>query len=310
MAALLDQVAERGEPLAFLWASESPIYGRFGYGMASLCAELEMPTDHSAFVAGVELPGTVRLLPRDEALPLMRPVYEAAAASRPGMVAIDDRWWEWLFAKRKKDEEEPPYFALHLDASGDPDGYAVYKVKHDWSHGVPTNELKIESMICSNAGAEATLWRYLFDVDLIAIVKAWDRPADETVLRLVQEPRRLRFAVSDGLWVRLVDVAASLEARRYRADGRLVFEVDDGFRPDTSGRYELIVKDGQGECHRSDAEPDIRCDVASLGAAYLGGSSFRQLQRAQQAHELEEGALSRADAMFAWDPSPWFGFIF
>jgi predicted acetyltransferase len=310
MAALLDQAVERGEPLAYLWASESPIYGRFGYGMASLCAELEMPTDRSDFVAGVELPGQVRLLPREEALPLMRSVYDATALTRPGMVSIEDRWWEWLFAKRKKDEEEPPFFAVHVDEGGEPDGYAVYKVKHDWSHGVPTNELKIEQMICANAGAEATLWRYLFDVDLVAVVKAWDRPADETVLRLVQEPRRLRFAISDGLWVRLVDVVASLEARRYSLDGRLVFAVNDPFRPQTSGGYELIVKDGQAECRPSDADPEINCDVAALGAVYLGGSSFRQLSRAQQVREVDEGALAKADAMFAWDPTPWFGFIF
>ena len=31
----LDDVHERGEPLAILWASEPPIYGRFGYGIAA-----------------------------------------------------------------------------------------------------------------------------------------------------------------------------------------------------------------------------------------------------------------------------------
>ena len=31
----LEQVAKRGEPLAALWASESLIYGRFGYGPAT-----------------------------------------------------------------------------------------------------------------------------------------------------------------------------------------------------------------------------------------------------------------------------------
>ena len=35
MAHQLEQVAKRGEPLAALWASESLIYGRFGYGPAS-----------------------------------------------------------------------------------------------------------------------------------------------------------------------------------------------------------------------------------------------------------------------------------
>ena len=52
---LLDQAAERGEPLAFLSASESSIYGRFGYRIASLSAELEVPTERSEFVDSVAI---------------------------------------------------------------------------------------------------------------------------------------------------------------------------------------------------------------------------------------------------------------
>jgi predicted acetyltransferase len=308
--ALLDQAAERGEPLAYLWASESPIYGRFGYGMASFCAEIEMTTRRSAFVGAVEPQGRIRLLEREEALPLMRPVYEATAANRPGMIAIDDRWWEWLFKPRKQDEDKPPFHAVHLDGDGSADGYVVYKVKHDWAHGVPSNTLEVEHLICATSDAEAAIWRYLFDVDLVATVKAWDRPPDESVLWLVQEPRLLRFWLSDGLWVRLLDVAHALSARRYSADGRLVLGVHDGFRPETSGRYDLRVEAGTGGSARTDDEPDLEMEVGALGAAYLGGSSFRQLARAHQVRERTRGALARADAMFAWDPAPWFGFVF
>ena len=42
MRAQLDDVHARGEPLALLWASEDTIYGRFGYGMASQCAEVSI----------------------------------------------------------------------------------------------------------------------------------------------------------------------------------------------------------------------------------------------------------------------------
>jgi predicted acetyltransferase len=108
----------------------------------------------------------------------------------------------------------------------------------------------------------------------------------------------------------LIDVPAALSARRYPADGRVVFDVDDSFRPAASGRFELEVRGGEGRCRRSDAEPHLACTVDALGAAYLGGSSFRQLHRVQQVRQLEEGALARADALFAWDPAPWFGFIF
>jgi predicted acetyltransferase len=186
----------------------------------------------------------------------------------------------------------------------------VYTVKHEWRHSVPTNELRVRDLIATNPDATAALWRFVFDVDLVATVTAEDRPVDEELLWLVAEPRRLHAMVIDGLFLRVLDVERALGGRRYSGDGRLVLEIDDGFRPATSGSYELTVDGGQGICRRTDAEPDLSCSVTTLGAAYLGGSSFRQLARAHQVQEHTPGALAGADAMFAWDPSPWFAFVY
>jgi predicted acetyltransferase len=310
MGAILDQAAERDEALAYLWASETAIYGRFGYGMASLCTEIEMAADRSAFVPGVRIGGRVRVLPRDDALAQMRPVYDAVASTRPGMIALDDRWWKSLWLERKRDEDQPPFFALHEDDEGSVDGFAVYTVKHEWRHSVPSNELRVRDLVATNPDATAALWRFLFDVDLVATVTAEDRPVDEELLWLVAEPRRLHAMVIDGLFLRVLDVERALGGRRYSGDGRLLLEIDDAFRPGTSGRYELAVDGGEGSCRRTDAAPDLSCSVTTLGAAYLGGSSFRQLERAHQVRERTSGSLRRADSMFAWDPSPWFGFVY
>ena len=43
MRALLDACHERGEPVAYLWATEDTIYGRFGFGLASFTAERFTP---------------------------------------------------------------------------------------------------------------------------------------------------------------------------------------------------------------------------------------------------------------------------
>src|SRR5947199_5622919 len=67
MRAQLDDVHERGEPMAALWASEETIYGRYGYGFASLTLELEIPRVHGAFHDGVERIGSVRLVDPDTA---------------------------------------------------------------------------------------------------------------------------------------------------------------------------------------------------------------------------------------------------
>ena len=39
MRAQLDACRQNGEPVAYLWATEETIYGRFGYGLASLATE-------------------------------------------------------------------------------------------------------------------------------------------------------------------------------------------------------------------------------------------------------------------------------
>jgi predicted acetyltransferase len=45
MRAEIDAMVARGEPLAILWASEEAIYGRYGYGMATLRGSIEADRD-------------------------------------------------------------------------------------------------------------------------------------------------------------------------------------------------------------------------------------------------------------------------
>jgi predicted acetyltransferase len=196
-------------------------------------------------------------------------------------------------------------YAVHFDELGEADAYAVYWVKHDWTESLPAGTMNLKECIASTPSGYADIWRYLFDVDLVAKVEAWNRPADEPLLHLLREPRRLRFSVGDGLWLRLVDVVASLEARSYATDDRIVVEIDDPFRPETSGTYELIAEGGAGRSARTDAEADLSGSVNILGATYLGGTSFHQLAWAGQVVEHSTGALDRADAMFASTPAPW-----
>jgi len=51
------------EPVAYLWASEDTIYGRFGFGLASFRAEIDLPSERSEFHARFAASGIVRLAP-------------------------------------------------------------------------------------------------------------------------------------------------------------------------------------------------------------------------------------------------------
>jgi predicted acetyltransferase len=112
--------------------------------------------------------------------------------------------------------------------------------------------------------------------------------------------------VNDGVWVRILDVQAALSARTFTGDGTVVLEVRDAFMPDIAGRYRVSA----GGVERTDAEADIVLDISALGSVYLGGFTFRELVESFRAEELVDGAIARADALFATSIDPWCAEIF
>jgi predicted acetyltransferase len=308
----LDDFRDSGNAIAGLWASESSIYGRFGYGLAAYSADLRIERDRAAFARPHQPWGRMALVERDEALEVFPDVYERFATGQPGMWMRSKTWWETVTAdlERWRDGASALFYLLHRSPQGTPDGYAMYRIKHDWNEGVPENVLKVRELVAETPGAYADLWRYCFDHDLIKLIEAWPRPADEPLLHMVAEPRRLRLKMADGLWLRLVDVPQALEGRRYSSADQVVLEVRDTFCPWNEGRYELEGGPDGAECRPTERAPDLIVDAADLGATYLGGVRFRTLSRAGRAHEAKPGALARADAMFAWDPLPYCSTVF
>jgi predicted acetyltransferase len=308
MRAQLDDVHERGEPLAALWASEETIYGRFGYGMASLTGSLSLARTSSAYAVPFEPAGSVRLVETDEALELFPQVWDEVRPAIPGLLSRSRNWWEFriLFDSPDFRQGAGPKRLVVLEADGRPEGYAIYRHRSKWEDGENKSELGVIEALALDGAATAQIWRYLFDVDWSARITADLMPVDHQLFQILATPRQMNFRVGDGLWVRLVDVGAALSARSYAADGAVVFDVLDAFCPWNEGRWKL--EDGVAE--RTDADADLRGDVTMLGSAYLGFFTFEQLVRAGRVEELSPGAAARADAMFAWPRAPWCPEIF
>ena len=302
----LSDSRDRGEPLSALYASEAAIYGRFGYGLASFKTELEIERAHTAF-SDLELePRSIRVISKEEALGLYPAVFESVRPHRPGFHDRNQAWWKYTFQELERDREGFNRYLYTLSEGPEgADGYLVYRTKQDWSQGFANGTADVVEMVTANTNAYAALWRYCFDLDLMARTTAWLRPVDEPLLHMLAEPRRLRFKVEDGLWVRLVDVPATLAGRRYMAEGKTVLEVKDSFCPWNEGRFELVGGPDGSECRATDAEPDLVLTAADLAAVYLAGVRFAALRQAGRIIENKPGAVRRADAMFAWDPAPW-----
>ncbi|HEV2902675.1 MAG TPA: GNAT family N-acetyltransferase [Gaiellaceae bacterium] len=308
MRAQIDDVHERGEPLAYLWASEDALYGRFGYGVASFCGSIDLSRDRIAFDGGFEPAGKVRLLDAEEALKPFSEIQRLAASRHPGMFVRSEDWWR---SRRLADPEwgregggEMVRALLELD--GRPAAYALYRLHFSAERGIPNGFTSVIEAVGDSPESTREVWRYLLDIDWMGRVRAHLLPLDHELFLLLRDPRRLRFELRDGLWVRLVDVDAALAARTYKPGEPVVLEVLDEFCPWNAGRYR-VGPDGVG---RTEAAAELRMPVQALGSAYLGGFGFGELARAGRIEELVDGALDRADTLFRADRYPWCPEIF
>ena len=302
-----DEAEGRGELLSGLGASESVIYGRFGYGMATFSAEYEIDRRHSAFLHPPAGDGRLRLLEPEETAKIVPPVYDRYRRAQPGELSRPQAWWDtyardpdWM-----RQGASRHYDVVYESGPGRVDGWVSYRVENRWPSGLASNVIKVRMLVGLTPEAEAALWRYILDLDLAGTVKLFDRPVDDPVRWRLADPRRLRVAdVGDHLWVRLLDLPGALAARRYAVEGTLVLEVTDPLRPRNQGRFRLEGGPDGAVCEPTRAEPDLALDVADVGAAYLGGTSLVSLARAERVAELTPGALLRAERMFATVPPP------
>lgn len=300
----LDDVHERGEPLAILWASEAPIYGRFGYGLGTLGLSWELAPRDSAFSPSVPAGGPgLRLLALDQAAEVLPPVYERLRRTTPGMTARSPAWWQ---ARRLYSPGQELACVIAEDGRACI-GYALYTVSGRWEAVGPDNTVATAEVVATTDDGYRALWRFLLDIDLARKVTAWERPVDEPLRWMLADPRALQGRVVDGLWVRLVDVPNALAARRYRTDIRAVLEVTDPFCPWNEGRWLLEGGPDGATCSRAGrrGHPDLTVSAADLGALYLGGVTIGPLVRAGRIVEGRRGAADAAGRAFGWDPAPW-----
>jgi predicted acetyltransferase len=298
----LEDVRARGEPLAILWASEAPIYGRFGYGVAAPETSIDAERSAFRFRDDARGRGTVRLVTAEQAAELFPPLYETQRSERPGLVSRSDGWWrEFMLADPEhwRDGASPKFYAL-LEIDGEPHGYALYRIKPKWEEGAPRSELRIVEAFATSPEATTELWRFLFGIDLVERVKHARLDPSWALFLMVTDPRRLHLSIAEGLWLRIVDLEAALSARAFPDGEPVVLEVVDALLERNAGRWEIGA-----QCRRTRADADVALDISNLASAYLGAFSFEQLAAARQARELRTGGIARASALFATPLPPY-----
>jgi predicted acetyltransferase len=299
----LEDVHQRGEALAGLFSSESVIYGRFGYGVATLHETWNIERQHNGYKLPYESPGRIVFVDPADIGKELPDVFHRSTDGRAGVFERSAHRWERDSQAREHREggQGGLFYAAYIE-DGRIDGYATYRTA--------SGTLTINELMTTTREAGAALWRFCFDTDLIRTTEAVKRPLDDSLPWMLADPRRLQRSTRDGLWLRLVDVAAALELRSYMEPGNIVLEVRDDTCNWNHRCFQLEAFDEGASCRPSESSPDLTLSASALASAYLGGVSFTTLFGAGLVDEHSAGALRRADRMFAVHRQPWTPYSF
>ncbi|MFI9008424.1 GNAT family N-acetyltransferase [Actinosynnema sp. NPDC053489] len=300
----LRAMREDGDVAATLRASETAIYGRYGYGVATRYRSLRI--DRRKAAPRTRPVGRVRLVEGEAGERIARELFDALSPGRAGTISRWPGWWG--LSIRRVAAEENLKIAVRSGESGD-DGFVVFRVvpgEHGFTGEKPTT-LIVMDLWARDAEAWADLWLFVLGVDLVDEVTSYGRPVDEPVAWLLGDRRACRVeGETDETWLRLLDLPAALSARTYRPAEPVVLGVRDVYLPENAGAYRIT---GDGVT-RVDDTPDLILDVDVLGSAYLGDVTFTALADSRRLEVVDRAALARADALFAVSRPPWCGTYF
>ncbi len=285
-----------GRAVSALHASEPAIYGRHGYGLASL--EQEVTLSRGATLVAPHLDDSAgRIRTRlatygDDGLAERLHALELSCAEeRLGSITGTAEFYEiWTRRTPQQLREQERPRVLFAVQDGREVGAALLQRKHKWEKERPAGTLEVFHLVGS-AAARLALLRRLVDFDLMGSIVVKGVGADDPLLTWVGGVRATSDVVPyDSLWIRLVDLPAALQARGYDVDCDVVLDVTDQPCPWNTGRWRLLVKDGEASVSATDDEPDLTLAPAVLGAGYLGATNLVTLRDAGHLQEHRPGA--------------------
>lgn len=309
----LRTAANAGFAVAGLTVTEATLYGRYGFGIAALAANIEIDTARVRW-SGVEPAGDIRVVDVADAPALLHDVHERARRASPGDVATFPGSWRLTLGVDSPDDPRTRArrAVRYRDESGDVTGVAVYRLTLE-SADFTKHTLELDHLVAANDEAASALWRFAVSMPLVATVKAPLRAVDDPVRWQLGDYRAAKVSIIDHHWLRVLDARALLAARIYAAAGHLVLSIRD-----TAGladaRVELEVDArGRAEARRvdaaaasgDDAAPELPIDVADLASLSLGGVPATTLARAGRLPGASARAIDVADRLFRASRAPW-----
>ena len=332
----LRTAAAMGHPLAALTVSESTIYERFGCGAAAFGTNWTIDTRRTGW-AGPSASGRLHFVVAAQTRDELCAVFDRARLDVPGELQVWDGLWDTVLglapdllsseSRSAAERGRSLRVVRYDDELGVAQGFAIYSV----SGGDPdfsAHQVDLQYLLAASDDAYSALWRFIIEMDLVTAVKATLLSVDEPLAWQLSDPRAATVTRDSHLWLRILDVVATLEARQFgtaqfgtaqvgtvqvgtapfSAAVTIGLEVSDPL-DFTTGRYLLEVDElGAGKVSRVDELPTnsaaLTLGITELSSIYLGGVSAATLVRAGRVTEHRAGDAIAVDQLFRASRAP------
>lgn len=306
MTAALDEAVMHDEPVAGLFASESPIYGRFGFGIAARTRDYRIHRVSTRLVDPVDVRQVIAV-DAEAARARWPAIHEAMRATRGGSVGLNDGLWQLEVVEDAPSWRRGATARRLVEIPGR--GFASYRVAPGATDGIADGQVRVGALIALDADAEAALWQHVCDIDLTATITASMRPPDDALPLMVAEPMALGVREGAPMYLRILDVPRALASRAYLAPGSIVLAVHDPMGL-TGGTFRLTTATDGASCRRTDAAADVSLGVDALAGVWLGGIRATSLAAARRLVEHRPGAAAELDRLVAVERDPWTSFVY
>lgn len=168
------RIADAQYPLSGLLASEATIYGRFGYGPATIENTLRVDRRMAQMHAGVPRLGGVRIVDPAEHRDALADIYDRWRRHTPGGLHTPAVMWDEVLADRESARHGGSRFFTLLHR----DGFAMYR-----THTTETDRsVEVTKFAAVTTTARIALWQALLGLDLMETITVDNPPRRPTAL--------------------------------------------------------------------------------------------------------------------------------
>jgi predicted acetyltransferase len=301
----LHQARAEGYVVAGLRASDARIYGRYGYGVASLSVRHELDLTRTKLATNA-LRDNVRIVDVRESFDLFRKIAEAEPAPRSTALSRWGSWW--AIQEYRALHGTTPHHAIVIGNEGEERGFLRFHVEpsDNWFTS-SSRTVIVDDLIAHDGEAWRALIGHVFSQDILHKVVFPSRPVDDPLPLLLSNPRALEISGQrDESWIRPLDLQALLAARSYGGNRDVSIAVEDTVFSDNAGVWSL----GPSGATRSSEKPEASITISDLATLIFGAHSASNLVASGRITTASLEIAQELDKVFATVSRPHSGISF